>query len=755
MIDSGDRERGPVWTCDNGHAISPGDEFCGRCGVYVRPGGLSGPPAAAQPGREPGQEQAGQATEYAGDPSGEYAPLFSSGSFTEFIAATSEADISPFLGGPFPDEAIPDPYQPPAAAVPGSGAPGPGAGDPGAPAADAHDEPVALDDGAPDVRVYGTWDDPGRMVPGTSGHDDPANPDSATPDSATPDSATPDAAGAGDPAGPDGGQAAAYPPGQPASPGVVPGDSRGRGPGSPDSAAAARYARDEPEAPGRDQPGDGLDTPVSGFHAMLRGPADPPPAPPPPSVTPGRGLIPPVEWGRRPARITSPAEERIAPPGEWHLPARPAPAASGTSRPSGILSSGPASSGPASGAAAANGREAHGTGGAGTGGIMTDARTEDGDDDGPDTAVGPTLPADPLAGGGYRRPSRTRLLAGAAVVAILGVTGVTGTLVVMHSHQGGVPAATSAPTGGVSTHAGGGASARPAGPAARWSSPAPVDPQTLQASSSQITGLACPKSTVCYATDSGGTVLSLQSGGTWPVANTDPNGRLIAISCPSARSCLTVDAAGYATPLSHGTWGTPALVGSGSGTLTSVSCAYASFCVAVNNIGVAFTYRGASAGWTQQTVDPSGQSLNSVSCPSSTYCVAVSASGNLFTYDGTSWSGADAVDTGHDLVSVSCPTTSFCMAVDSSGQAAEHSDGLWGLQPLGSAAAAVSCPSAGSCLAVGPSGAATSYANGLWTRVPAAAPGAKITTLSCATATACVATDEANNVLFYAPPQSG
>jgi hypothetical protein len=390
---------------------------------------------------------------------------------------------------------------------------------------------------------------------------------------------------------------------------------------------------------------------------------------------------------------------------------------------------------------------------------MTDARTEDGDDDGPDTAVGLTLPADPLAATGYRRPSRTRLLAGAAAVAILGVTGVTGTLVVMHSHQAAasVPATTSAATGAASTHAGagGGASARTTAPAAQWSSPVPVDPQILQSSSTQITGLACPKSTVCYATDSGGTVLTLQSGGTWPVANTDPNGHLIAISCSSARSCLTVDAAGYGTPLSHGTWGTPALVGSGSGTLTSVSCAYASFCVAVDNIGVAFTYRGAAAGWIQQTVDPSGQSLNSVSCPSSTYCVAVSASGNVFTYNGTSWSGADAVDTGHDLVSVSCPTTSFCMALDSSGQAAEHSDGLWGLQPIGSAAAAVSCPSAGSCLAVGSSGAAASYANGLWTRAPAAAPGARITTLSCATATACVATDEADNVLFFAPPKSG
>jgi hypothetical protein len=67
----------------------------------------------------------------------------------------------------------------------------------------------------------------------------------------------------------------------------------------------------------------------------------------------------------------------------------------------------------------------------------------------------------------------------------------------------------------------------------------------------------------------------------------------------------------------------------------------------------------------------------------------------------------------------------------------------------------VSCPSAGSCLAVGPSGAAASYASGLWARVPAAAPRATITTLSCATTTACVATDKGDNVLFYAPPQRG
>jgi hypothetical protein len=135
--------------------------------------------------------------------------------------------------------------------------------------------------------------------------------------------------------------------------------------------------------------------------------------------------------------------------------------------------------------------------------------------------------------------------------------------------------------------------------------------------------------------------------------------------------------------------------------------------------------------------------------------VAASASGNVFTYNGSSWSGPDAVDVGHDLVSVSCPSTSFCMAVDSSGQAAGRSGGSWGLQPLGSAAAAVSCPSAGSCLAVARSGATTSYANGRWTRVPAAAAGNRITSLSCAAVNSCAAIGRHNNVLFYAPPQSG
>ena len=53
------------------------------------------------------------------------------------------------------------------------------------------------------------------------------------------------------------------------------------------------------------------------------------------------------------------------------------------------------------------------------------------------------------------------------------------------------------------------------------------------------------------------------------------------------------------------------------------------------------------------------------------------------------------------------------------------------------------------------SGATASYAKGLWTHVPAAAPGARISSLSCAAVNSCVATGENNDVLFYAPPQTG
>jgi hypothetical protein len=176
--------------------------------------------------------------------------------------------------------------------------------------------------------------------------------------------------------------------------------------------------------------------------------------------------------------------------------------------------------------------------------------------------------------------------------------------------------------------------------------------------------------------------------------------------------------------------------------------------MAVDTIGIGFQYGGPAVGWTQLTVDPGGHRLNSVSCASPTNCVTVSSSGAVFTFNGTTW-GADRVDRGHDLVSVSCPNVAFCMAVDSSGLAAEFAGNQWTLHPIEPGAAAVSCPSKGTCLASYDSGAVASYTSGRWSSPSVVDSGVSINQLSCVAVDSCVAADQHDNVLFYAPPKSG
>ncbi|MGP7999008.1 MAG: hypothetical protein ACLPKI_17070 [Streptosporangiaceae bacterium] len=374
------------------------------------------------------------------------------------------------------------------------------------------------------------------------------------------------------------------------------------------------------------------------------------------------------------------------------------------------------------------------------------------DDDGPATSPSPLLSAGALAELRYRKPSRARMLLALVAVAVLGAAGITGTLVVMHSRHPAAQAGLAQPGGsGRPGSQPGGTSARPRQPGvasqgvAQWTTPVPIAPGL--ASGITITGLACVRAGVCYAADSAGAVLAQRPAGHWPVAATDPAGGLVAISCPSAASCVAIDSQGESIVLSQGSWSSPAPIGTGSGTVTSLSCPRTGFCLAVDSIGQAFTYAGPSAGWSQQTITPSGQALNSVSCASTSDCVAVGAGGDVYSYDGSAWSGPDAVDNGHDLVSVSCPSAGFCMAVDSAGQAAQFSAGQWTVQPLGFTATAVSCPAVGTCLAAGRAGVA-SYGGDHW-MAPSGVDPAGLSLLDCVAVNSCVATDQSSNVLYY------
>lgn len=69
------------------------------------------------------------------------------------------------------------------------------------------------------------------------------------------------------------------------------------------------------------------------------------------------------------------------------------------------------------------------------------------------------------------------------------------------------------------------------------------------------------------------------------------------------------------------------------GALTGLSCANASFCVAVDqngNVASSAVPTLGQRGWTVVTVDPS-QALNAVACPASNLCVAVDSNGDVVT----------------------------------------------------------------------------------------------------------------------------
>ena len=277
--------------------------------------------------------------------SGNIRRLYSSGSFTEFIEATSEADIPPFSAEPLPDVVAPDAYGHPAPEAPVNAAPG----------ILGYDEPAAATGGvpdaqesAPDAQEYDQPDVPGDSVldaqesaPDAEQYDPPAGAGDRAPDAwehdepAVPSGRTPEAFGRGELSSPDRG-----------------------GPGS--------YGRGEPEDSGPDLSSDAADTPVSGFHAMIRMPAAPAANRPVPAVERPSPPSARIEQAPRPTWTTPPAEERISPPGEWHIASRPAASASGGAGPGSTATAASAGYGSAGHGSTGHGSTGHGVGGGGT-----------------------------------------------------------------------------------------------------------------------------------------------------------------------------------------------------------------------------------------------------------------------------------------------------------------------------------------------------------------------------------------------------
>jgi hypothetical protein len=360
------------------------------------------------------------------------------------------------------------------------------------------------------------------------------------------------------------------------------------------------------------------------------------------------------------------------------------------------------------------------------------------------------------------RPGRRRgrSLALTLALVVLAVGGTAGALTLLQHHASAPQASTPPLRGGAS------GSASPAGSpalpvrASGWTAPVPIDQTALNATNAIITGLSCPRITVCYAVDSAGNILSARSRsagarGAWQVVANDQGNALVAISCPTAGFCLAVDKAGDAITLRNGSWGSPAYVDARTGTFTSVSCPVTTFCMAADSGGNAFAYTAASNTWQPFTVDTSGGGLTGVSCTGPDHCVAVDTGGGAYTYDGSSWSTAVPVDVGHAFTAVSCASPSFCAATDDGGNGAILAGGTWKVAAMGTIAGALACPVDGFCLAANGSGGAVAYHNGAWSAVTRIDGQRVIGALSCPALTACTAADRQDNVLYYAPPPSG
>jgi hypothetical protein len=367
------------------------------------------------------------------------------------------------------------------------------------------------------------------------------------------------------------------------------------------------------------------------------------------------------------------------------------------------------------------------------------------------------------------RPGRRgRSLALTLALVVLAIGGTAGAFTLLQHHASAPQASTPPQRGGASGSASPAGSARPTGRPASglpvrssgWTAPVPIDQTALTASNAIITGLSCPRITLCYAVDSAGNILSSTSRsagakGAWQVVASDQGNGLVAISCPTAGFCLAVDKAGDAITLSNGSWGSPAYVDARTGTFTSVSCPLTTFCMAADSGGNAFAYTAASNTWQPFTVDTSGGGLTGVACTGPDHCVAVDTGGGAYTYDGSSWSTALPVDVGHAFTAVSCASPSFCAATDDGGNGAVLAGGIWKVTAMGTTAGALACPVDGFCLAADGSGGAVAYHNGAWSAVTRIDGQRVIGALSCPALTACTAADRQDNVLYYAPPPSG
>lgn len=276
--------------------------------------------------------------------------------------------------------------------------------------------------------------------------------------------------------------------------------------------------------------------------------------------------------------------------------------------------------------------------------------------------------------------------------------------------------------------------------------------------------VACPLSSFCVAVDYGGHAL-IRTGGKWSAPQLiDPRASLTAVSCASPSFCVAVDNRGHALMRRGGAWSKPQRIDAGGGLLTGVSCApRSSFCAAVDVDNRALTYKGGK--WSKpQRIDKGGgeqwNGVTSVSCPSTTFCMAMDQH-DAIAYKHGRWKPTLLDPQGGTLVSVSCASTRFCLEAEIEGDSRVYINGKWGPSRGPDASGELHSAACASfsfmCSEVGLSdevryqghGHPPPLGNNDWTKPRAIDSQAPLSSVSCPSASFCVAVDLSGRAIMY------
>jgi hypothetical protein len=148
----------------------------------------------------------------------------------------------------------------------------------------------------------------------------------------------------------------------------------------------------------------------------------------------------------------------------------------------------------------------------------------------------------------------------------------------------------------------------------------------------KLTSISCPSAGFCAVVDSAGNAFTY-SGASWSPPRRLGSTEMSAVSCPTAAFCMATSTAAPLYAYSGGTWrpsGPLATADGGPVHLTSVSCSTATSCTATGGTN-GYAYSGGT--WARGVfVQHSKKKITSISCASADFCVAVDAGGNAYTY---------------------------------------------------------------------------------------------------------------------------